>query len=337
MSTMKKQTMLLFLAVIASSILTAEDVGLDYPKIKAVVKPESSTIGVPLEYRINIAGKNLKEINIILPEKKELYPEKEEALKNPKPAGIKEEENPAEEVPLYVIHNARKENKNEQGLDSITIILQMAYYRPGKYPLPDIDIKDKDNIKIGYKVPEIEIKELNPSGEQQDIEPPFDLGGNYTRLIILLFSVAILTGLGFFLYGYIRKRREAEKIRAAFVPPIDIFLKEVGDLHGAQLIAGGKIEEYVFGISMIFRKFLSLQLSIDAAEMTSDELIRELRRVLPLYLFSRYEQDFDKSFQLLDLAKFAEFTPSVEILTANLDGTVRLAMNLSRDMNNGTV
>lgn len=313
-------------------IMNAYADGDDYPLVKAIVSPKDASIGTPLEYRVNVTGEDLKDIEIVLPDKRELYPEPETIVKKKDSDEDPEEDDPSIHVPVYVIHNARKEDRSEKSMDSFTVVLQMSYYRPGKYSLPEIEIFDRDKIKIGYRIPEIEVKGLNEKGELQDIEAPLDLGGNYYRVIFLILGVAAFTALSIFLYKYLKKRREELMNAPVVVPPIEIFLKDIEGLDGRSLINQGKIEKYVFGISMIFRKFISALLSIDATEMTTEEIRLALKNVIPVVAYKKYEEDIMKSFQLLDLAKFAEFMPSEEILFSNLELMIRLAKNLSRDM-----
>ncbi len=306
----------------------------DEPLIKAIVRPQSSTVGAVLEYRINIAGRGLsaKDFQILLPEKKECYPEKEGAPAPAKNKNGEEDENPAEAVPLYVIHRATRDDRSTEGVFDLTAVLELSFFRPGKYSLPGIDIKNARGEKVAYQVPVVEIKETNAQGTLEEIEPPLDLGGNYTRLIILIAAVIAATLAAVFLFRYIKRKRAEKAAKPEPVPPLEIFLRDMAKLGGADLIAAGKIEEYVFGVSMIFRKFLSSLYNIDATEMTSDEIDRLLKKVMSRESYARNGAVIMQSFHLWDLSKFAEFAPSQEILEANLEKTGRMARNLSEEM-----
>ena len=83
------------------------------------------------------------------------------------------------------------------------------------------------------------------------------------------------------------------------------------------------------GISMIFRRFISLQYRIDATEMTSEEIDAMLSRVMPRPLYAGCRDRMMNSFLLWDLSKFAEFAPSQAILLANCEGTRKLAVDLA--------
>jgi hypothetical protein len=310
------------------------------PSVRATVKPAAGTVGDIMEYRVNISGKNIGGVSILLPERRVAYPEKEKATVPAAvpaaPGGTTEEEDPGESVPLYIIHKASKDDRSEKEITDITVILQMSYYRPGTHTLPEVEIRDTDRAKIGYKVPEITIKALNEKGEFQEIEPPLHLSGNYTRLILLVAGIIVLAVAGFFLYRKIRKILEERRAAVPAIPPIELFRKEMGELAPRALIGQGAVEEYVFGISMVFRRFLSRQYRFDAAEMTSDEILSKMKKVVQAERLKRYAGDMGKCFNLWDLSKFAEFSPTAETLSMNLELLEKLAETMARDEGYGT-
>ena len=317
-------------------IVVANDEEPGVPKIRGVVKPKEATIGDKLTYRVNIAGKNIKKIKVLLPQKKmaflsDIEPDEKTESKDVNNTKDEKEDEAAASIPVYIIHSAKKDDRSEKSVTDMTVILEMSYYRPGKHRLPQIDIIDVDNIKIGYNIPEINIKALNKKGEFSDVEPPLPLGGNFTRLVILLVCAIILGIIGYFAFQYFRKKIKELREEIIIIPPIITFRSDMENFHGDALIQEGKIEEYVFGISKIFRTFLSGQLKFDATEMTSDEILKQLKKHLEKDDYKKYHIDIDKSFQLWDLSKFAEFAPSQEILLANLESTVKLVENMAEE------
>jgi hypothetical protein len=211
------------------------------PNIRAIVTPKEATVGDILEYRINIAGKNIKDIKILLPEKKMAFPVKEitegKTGKGQGKDNQAEAEGPAAAaVPLYIIHNAKKDDRSEKDIMDMTVILEMSYYRPGTHKMPVIDIIDVDKANIGYKVPEINIKSLNEKGQFHDVEPPLELSGNYTRLIILIIGVIIATILGLIAFRYIKKTIEEKKQEVIIIPAIVTFREEIDQFEGKKLI-----------------------------------------------------------------------------------------------------
>lgn len=311
-------------------------------RISAGVKPKETTVGSSMEYRVSIAGDDLSKVEILLPEKREFFPpeKKEEKKKGKKKdAGEQDsdEENPSSFVPLYVIHSARKEDSSEKDLSYVTVIMRLSYFRPGTYQLPLIEIKGADKISVAYKIPTVTVKPLNKEGQLSEIEPPLDLGGNYTRLILIIAATVLLTLLGVFVYRYVKRRREEAAAVEVVIPPIEIFRSELKKLKGEKLIAADRVEEYIVGISTIFRRYLSGVLDFDAMEMTTDEVNRTLKKLKRRHNLDPYHDVIMSAFNLWDLSKFAEFTPSKEILSENLKTTSSLAENLNRETGHDTV
>jgi len=320
------------MTAITALLLAANGRGeMNAPNIRAAVKPEKATVGSVLEYRVNIAVKGAFPFTIVPPEKREYYPEKkkEPAVQKKTAAGEEKEEDPAHYVPLYVIHSIKKDDRSDKTITDITVSMQISFYRPGTWSLPDVGIKGADGIDIGYKVPTVEIAAVNEKAEFQDIEPPLDLGGNWWRIAFLGLGIIVAAVAAFFAWRYIRKRLEARKGAPVTIPPIEIFLKEIGELNGDRLIDEGKIEEFVFGISMVFRKFLSQQFRFDATDMTTYEIEKKIRRVFPRTLLDAYFDDIMRNFNMWDLSKFAEFTPTKEQLHGSLTATIDLAKKIS--------
>jgi len=309
-------------------------------KISAGVTPKETTVGSSVEYRVSIAGKELSKIEILLPEEREFFPDpkKEDTKKKKKKPGDEEEtENEAAAfVPLYEIHSARKEDSSEKDISYLTVVMRLSYYRPGTYSLPPIEIKSADKKSITYAIPTVTLKPLNEKGQLQQIEPPLDLGGNYTRLIIIIVMTVLLTLAGFFIYRYIKKRREAAAAEEIVIPPIETFRSEMEKLQGEKLIETEKTEEYVFGVSTVFRRFLSGLLEFDAMEMTTEEVNRILKKTGRRLGVEVFHDEIMTAFNLWDLSKFAEFTPSKEILLENLKKTGELAEKMNRKMDHGT-
>lgn len=299
----------------------------DYPEINAGIKPEKTTIGVPVEYRIEITGKNLKGINITLPEQKEYYPKEEPAKKPEK----EKKSSAADKLPLYIIQSARKDEKSEGGISKLSVILTVSYYRTGRHRAPGIEIYGQDKIKIGYKIPELDILPVNSSGDFQEIENPLDLGGNYTRILIIIAVIAALAAAAYFILRYIRLRREQSAVAVPETPPLEIFLKEIGRLKTRRLIENGNYDEFVTGISSVFRKYISSLFKTDAMEMTSSEILKMLNDQMPSSIYSGIFEDMQGVLYLWDLSKFAEFVPSAGVFNANLESTVKLAKKLHRE------
>ncbi len=317
-----------WILIFCAAALAAENGS--YPTIRAVVNPETAAIGVPLEYKISIAGSDLKGIVIRLPEEKVYFPEKDTASAGVvKAPGADKESDTAAKVPLYIIQNAKKEDESKRGTEYLSITVRLAYFRPGKHTLPEIVLYDAQNVRIGYRVPVVDIKSVNPNGEFHEIEPPLELSGNYYRLLFILLAIIALSAGGYFLWRWFEKKRKAEAPVAVAIPPIETFMSEVGALVRKRYIDEGKIEEHVTELSLIFRRCVSSLFGFDAVEMTGSEVLAAMERVISPLRFNEYRGDVARALDLWDLAKFAEFAPDANALRSNLDDTIRLARKLS--------
>jgi hypothetical protein len=305
----------------------------EYPTVTATADPVKTTVGVPVAYRVRVAGGRLKGLEIVLPEKRENYPEKEkEGDKKNKDAAGREEEKTSDSVPLYIIHSARRDDREEKGKKVIEVVLEIAYYRPGKYVLPEIEIFDQGKVRVGYRVPGIEVVPVNEKGEFAEIEPPLELGGNYRRLLVIIGALLLLAAAGFFIYRYIdRRRKEKETQLPPPPPPLEIFTGEVEGLRRRGLPALGKKEEFVVELSIIFRRYVSSLYGVDAMEMTRSEIVRAIMDRLPRAGAIALRDEMESALSLWDLSKFAEFDPSAEALERNCDSVVSLAKRLSRE------
>ena len=291
--------------------------------LEATVVPDSATVGIPLTYTLNILGIDPDHLKIILPEKKIVYPEKKEKSSN------NSEESPEEFVPIYIINNVSKDNSEKNKISRITITTSITYYRPGVYSLPEIKIIDKDGTTIGYKIPSITIEEINPDGKFEEIEPPISISGNYKRIILIIIILLLVVIAIIALYLYYKKRKKDIVDEAPQLKPIEIFLEEIESLKLKESIEKGNINKYVFDISIIFRRYLSKELGFDAAEMTTDEIASSIRKYMSYNLSSAYAEEIIKNMRLWDFSKFAEFTPSTELLLQNLNDTIHTAKKIS--------
>jgi hypothetical protein len=317
-------------AIAAASCFPLVAVGQDieYPRIEAKADRATATIGEMIACTLELRAKNLSGIVVRLPEEGPVFPAPPAGAPVKKATGDGEKA-PDEHVPLYVVYGAVKEEDAERGEQRWLVKLSVAYFRPGNHLLPEIEMYDRQNVRIGYRQPSIEVKAVNPSGQFQEIEPPLSLGGNYTRLILLLIGAAVLGAGCFFLFRWWKSRRREPDLPPAVIPPIEIFMRETGALIRRRHIESGRVEEFVMELSRIFRKFVSALQGFDAMEMTGSEMLAAMHLSMPAGAFAEARADLWKMIELWDLAKFAEFSPSAETLNANFDLTVRLARKLA--------
>ena len=61
------------------------------------------------------------------------------------------------------------------------------------------------------------------------------------------------------------------------LPPEELAKKELADLLASGLLDEGHLRHFVFGLSIIFRRYLERKYQIRAAEHTTEEILADLR------------------------------------------------------------
>lgn len=296
--------------------------GDDYPVIAADVNPGKTAVGEPVKYRVIISGEGALRMRVTLPQRDAQYP---------LPGADAKNEKTADGVPLCIVHDAEQKDASRLGKVSRTLTVSLSYYRPGRYALPDIDIDGPDGVKIGYRVPVIDVRAVNPQGEFQDIEPPLDLYGNYLRVLVLCACLFAVAAALFFGWRYWKKRKVVDAPVPEPPRPIDVFMRDLEALKKKRFIENEKSGEFAVELSRIFRKYVSALFEINAMEMTDAEMINAVRRGVPAFAAGPLCGDMAALARLWSLSKFAEFPPPEGELRANLEAAAGVAKRLSRE------
>ena len=306
----------------AAALLAAEPAEVAAPDIKATVTPKQATVGSVLDYKININGRGLSKLSIVPPEKREFYLEPKDA--KPKQA---ETAAPAEgqggeqadadkgrpvEVRAPLHHPFDEEGRPLRQVHDRYHRHHAAVILSSRHPgvSPTWTSRGRTAISIGYQAPSVEIRAVNEKGEFQDIEPPLKLSGNYWRLAFLVLGLIAFGAAAFFIGRRALELYRERKNAPVIIPPIVTFMDEIHRFGGDRLIDEGKIDEFVFGISMLFRSYLSAQFTFDATDMTTYEIERKIKKVFPRSLYDACAAEIMRNFNLWDLSKFAEFAPT---------------------------
>jgi hypothetical protein len=107
------------------------------------------------------------------------------------------------------------------------------------------------------------------------------------------------------------------------------FLAELESLNPEECIASARVKEYVFGMSIAFRRLLSAQFAFDAAGMTTDEIRSGLKKFMPAELYSAYADEIMNAMDFWDISKFASFTPSADMMRENLRDARNIAAKIT--------
>ncbi len=139
------------------------------------------------------------------------------------------------------------------------------------------------------------------------VEAPVTFGEVLPWIILGLAVVAIIA----FIIYYLKRRKANKPVfarRPKPLPPPDIeAISKLEKLRLARMWQAGKVKEYHTTLTDIMRNYLKRRYNFDAVEMTSDEILEELkkRNINDTVLLK-----FKDAFNLADLVKFAKANPT---------------------------
>ncbi|MFQ5864864.1 MAG: hypothetical protein ACE5IW_06490 [bacterium] len=196
----------------------------------------------------------------------------------------------------------------------------ISTFEVGEFEIPPLEfyfIVPDDTAKTILKTKKIKIlvESLNPSvaGDIRDIKAPLELPRDYRKLILwgsIALGILILAFAAF----YIWRRKKAGKalIPKKEEPPRpahEIALDELSALKNSSLLAEGKVKEFYVQVSEIIRRYIEGCYFIIALEMTTLEIIENLKSAEVEPDVVNLINDF---LDICDLVKFAKYRPTEE-------------------------
>ena len=148
---------------------------------------------------------------------------------------------------------------------------------------------------------------LEEGAELKDIKQPMEAPIGWSDIWPWLLGIVLLILIAYILKKYVFTKKEAIKIeKPKVIIPADIIaLKELITLEKAKIWQEGKIKEYHSSLSEIVRRYTEERFQFIALELTTDEIIDELKSKLN----QEQIQNLKTLLQRADLAKFAKSKP----------------------------
>jgi len=218
------------------------------------------------------------------------------------------------EIRDYIDHEPRRENDK--------IVHQVDYiistFETGEFEIPPISVSytiPPDTIENILKTPSIEIivESVNPSedGDIREIKPPWEIPFNWKPIVligsIVLFSILFIIGLIY----VIRKRRKGESIIPRKLepprPPHEVAYEELKRLADSDYLEKDEIKLYYSEVSDIIRRYVEGRYQIIAMELTTTEVLDQLKFV---EIEKEHFEDFVRFLESCDLVKFAKYIPT---------------------------
>ena len=127
---------------------------------------------------------------------------------------------------------------------------------------------------------------------------------------ILVALLAILLGLGIWLFLKRRKTKVDEDgnvVKGPVIPPYTKAIGDLEDLRQQKLWQSGKVKEYFSSLTDIAREYIEGQFGVNAVEMTTDDIMEEIK---PLRFPKEAYDKLKDTMEVADLVKFAKYSAS---------------------------
>jgi hypothetical protein len=197
----------------------------------------------------------------------------------------------------------------EGKLDTVNSIISQNFiitaWDSGSYYIPPISFSE--NSKTEGLLLNVQTITLEEGAELKDIKQPMAAPIGWSDIWPWLVSILLFTLIIFLLKKYVFNKKEYVKIeKPKVIIPADIIaLKELITLEKAKIWQEGKIKEYHSRLSEIVRRYTEERFQFIALELTTDEIIDELKSKLT----QEQIQNLKTLLQRADLAKFAKSKP----------------------------
>ncbi|MEL6925749.1 MAG: RDD family protein, partial [Bacteroidota bacterium] len=221
------------------------------------------------------------------------------------------------ESTLELVRVTPLDSSNVAGLMMYRQDLLMTAFDSGRYYVPQVPVKLAINgavesfitneIPIEVRTIETDTTFLAPN--KDIIEEPF----SWTELIPYAVGLLILAALGGLAWYFLRQQQQEElpeEIPVIRRPAHAIALEKLEALKTAKLWQQGEVKAYQSELTYIVREYLENRFKVQALESTTDEILRELRKVdLP----EGSAEKLSNMLQQADMVKFAKADPPLDV------------------------
>lgn len=169
---------------------------------------------------------------------------------------------------------------------------------------------------------------IDPKGEIKDIKPPMSapwLFEDFLPYLIGLVVLALLAGGFYYYWQKVKRKKDILADVKVVIPPHREALAALRVLEEKKLWQQGFIKEYYSEVTEIIRRFFEKRWSIIALEMTTVEILAQMKHIPEALTVWNEMESF---FLIADLVKFAKYQPS----PAEHENEMRSAYEIVRAM-----
>ncbi|MFV8345592.1 hypothetical protein [Flavobacterium sp. ZB4P13] len=190
----------------------------------------------------------------------------------------------------------------------------LTQFDSGRYVIPSIkifiDSKPFLTDSLLVEVANVQVDTLKQKMfDIKDIAPADNPIGDWWKYLLI---VALIVGIGAFIYWYIKKRQEKKLLEEIYKTPIEKATSLLDTLEKKELWQKGEVKAYYSELTDIARNYIEEAIEIPAMESTTSELIQGLRAASvkkKMTLSQEIIENLERVLKQADLVKFAKSKP----------------------------
>jgi hypothetical protein len=190
----------------------------------------------------------------------------------------------------------------------------LTQFDSGRYVIPSIkifiDSKPFMTDSLLVEVANVKVDTLKQKMfDIKDIAPAENSLGNWWKYLLIL---ALIIGIGAFIYWYIKKHQKKKLEEEIFKTPIEKATSLLNNLEKKELWQKGEVKAYYSELTDIARNYIEEAIEIPAMESTTSELIHGLKAASvkkKMTVSQETIENLERVLKQADLVKFAKSKP----------------------------
>lgn len=223
----------------------------------------------------------------------------------------------------------------------------LTQFDSGRYVVPSIRIfinsKPFLTDSLLVEVANVQVDTLKQKMfDIKDIAPADNPIGNWWKYLLI---IALIVGIGAFIYWFIKKRQEKKLQEEIYKTPIEKATTLLDTLEKKELWQKGEVKAYYSELTDIARNYIEEAIEIPAMESTTSELIQGLRAASvkkKMTLSQEIIENLERVLKQADLVKFAKSKPldfeitedrnKIQKAILTLDNSIPVEISVEEDM-----